>query len=315
MFAQETVGARLLPFALAAIVGTGSIFVGEVASGATAALWAVILTAVIVALPLVFVRLHLPASVNLTVPMAYFLVVALLREAQGGSRSGLSVLVLLPVVWLALYGTRWQLTLALIASVFTLAVPIVLVGEPKYPFDEWRRTLATAMVATIVGFTVQRLVISVRGQSRTDPLTGVPNRRALEERMELELAAARRSQRPLSLVFIDLDNFKSVNDRDGHAAGDRLISEAGTAWGHVLRAADLLARIGGEEFIALLPDCGSNEAQEIGERLRLATPPGITSSAGVAMWDRHESSDALLMRADRAMFAAKAAGRNRVVFG
>lgn len=313
MFTRETLGSRLPPFVLAAIVAAISLFVDEEAPDASATIWAVILTAVVVALPLVLARLQLPASVDLVVPMAYFLVVALLREAQGGSRSGLAVLVLLPVIWLALYGTRRQLALALTACVLTLAVPIVLVGEPRYPFAEWRRTVATALVATIVGLTVQRLVITVRGQSRTDPLTGLANRRAFEERMELELATARRSKRPLSAVFIDLDHFKSVNDRDGHAAGDRVITESGRAWGQVLRAADLLARIGGEEFIALLPDCGPNEAREIGERLRVATPRGMTSSAGVVTWDGRESSDDLLKRADRAMFAAKAAGRDRVI--
>ena len=83
----------------------------------------------------------------------------------------------------------------------------------------------------------------------------------------------------------------------------------------MLRAGDLLARIGGEEFVALLPGCPQSELHEIGERLRLATPKGMTSSAGVVTWDQKETSDEVLMRADRAMFAAKDAGRNQVSFG
>ena len=99
----------------------------------------------------------------------------MLREAQGGSRSGSSVLVLLPVIWLALYGSRWQLGVALVLSALTLALPIVLVGQPDYPFAEWRRMAATTLVAAILGFSVQGLVATVRDQSRSDPLTGLPN--------------------------------------------------------------------------------------------------------------------------------------------
>jgi diguanylate cyclase (GGDEF)-like protein len=315
MFTPETVGSRVPPFAFAAIAAAISVYLGDAAPRGPAALWGSILTAVVVTLPFVLVRLQLPASVDLVVPMAYFVVVALLREAQGGSGSGLSVLVLLPVVWLALYGTAWQLVLAGIAAVLTLVLPIVLLGAPEYPTAEWRRAIATAMVATIVGFSVQRLVVTVRDQSRTDPLTGLPNRRALDERLALELASARRRERPLSVLFIDLDHFKAVNDREGHARGDRLITESGSAWRRALRAPDFLARIGGEEFIALLPECGPHQAQEIAERLRLATPGGMTSSAGLVAWDGREEPDVLLQRADQALFAAKAAGRNRVVVG
>lgn len=303
------------PFALVAIAAAISLFVPEAPPDPAAAMRALLLTAVVAVAPLLLIRLHLPATVDLIVPLGYFLVVALLREAQGGFRSGLSILVLLPVVWLALYGTRPQLVLGLVACALTLVLPIVLVGGQDYPGAEWRRAIVTTMVAAMVGITVQRLVAAVRDQSRTDPLTGLPNRRTLEERMALEIAAARRSRRPLSLAFIDLDHFKSVNDRDGHAAGDRLITESGEAWRRQLRAADLLARVGGEEFVALLPDCGSEEAREIGERLRNGTPPRVTSSVGLAVWDGSESAEELLRRADRAMFAAKAAGRDRVVLG
>lgn len=315
MFTRESIGSRTTPFALAAAVAAISLFVGDAPPDASTATMALALTVIMGALPFLLIRLQLPAAVDLIVPMTYFLVVTLMREAQGGSRSGLSVLVLLPVVWLALYGTRRQLVLALAACALTLALPIALVGEPAYPGSEWRRAIITTMVASIVGMTVQRLVDTIQGQSRTDPLTGLPNRRTLEERMELEIAAARRSHRPLSLAFIDLDHFKALNDRDGHAAGDRVIVESGAAWRRELRAADFLARIGGEEFVALLPDCGQQEALEIGERLRLATPAGMTSSAGLVTWDGRESAGDLLERADRAMFAAKAAGRDRVVLG
>jgi diguanylate cyclase (GGDEF)-like protein len=312
-FDSTGVGVRVLPFALVTLTAIASVFIGSQPDDVVAADWALILCAVGAAVLVVLPWVRFPPGLTAAVPLAYFLVVGLLREAQGGAGSGLSVLVLLPVVWLALYGTRRQLVAAVACTALTLALPIVLIGGLSYPADEWRRLVLTTMVALLVGLTVQGLVSSVRRQSRTDPLTGLPNRRAFDERMGYELAAARRSGRPLSVGFVDLDRFKSFNDREGHARGDRLIADSATAWRQQLRVTDLLARIGGEEFVAVLPDCAADEASGIAERLRLATPGTVTSSIGVATWRDGETADALLARADQALFAAKAAGRDRVI--
>jgi diguanylate cyclase (GGDEF)-like protein len=138
----------------------------------------------------------------------------------------------------------------------------------------------------------------------------VANRRAWDEELPRELARAARSGRPLCLALLDLDHFKAYNDRHGHLAGDRLLKAAAAAWGGKLRKTDLLARYGGEEFSLLLPDCQLDKGLEIAERLRTAQPEG-TCSIGVAAWDGRESADQLLTRADRALYAAKAGGRNR----
>jgi diguanylate cyclase (GGDEF)-like protein len=148
-------------------------------------------------------------------------------------------------------------------------------------------------------------------QAQSDPLTGVANRRGLARSLERDLAAARRSGRPLAVAMVDLDHFKVYNDREGHPAGDLLLRAATRAWADHLRAGDLLARYGGEEFAVVLPDCG-DEMEVVGvvERLRRATPEGTTASAGVALWDGREPAAQLIRRADAALYEAKRAGRD-----
>jgi diguanylate cyclase (GGDEF)-like protein len=151
--------------------------------------------------------------------------------------------------------------------------------------------------------------------ARTDALTGVPNRRAWDERLTVELARASRSSEPVSIALLDLDRFKAYNDAEGHPAGDRLLREAATAWRGELRAMDVLARYGGEEFGVVLPGCDAEMAAAVVDRLRALTPGGQTSSAGVVIWDGAESADALVGRADGALYSAKRAGRDRTVVG
>ena len=159
---------------------------------------------------------------------------------------------------------------------------------------------------------ISRLVSRLEGLARTDPLTGVPNRRVWEEELPRELERARRMGAGLCLAMIDLDNFKDYNDRHGHQAGDLVLKEAASAWRAEIRSTDLLARYGGEEFVLLLPACALDDAVRIVERLRLVTTL-VTCSVGLACWDFQEASSELVERADRAMYAAKAEGRNRHV--
>lgn len=148
---------------------------------------------------------------------------------------------------------------------------------------------------------------------RTDELTGLPNRRALEEQLPRELARARREGSALSVAMLDLDRFKAFNDRHGHLAGDRFLKRAAAAWRQVLRPYDVLARYGGEEFVAILPGCDLATASDVVERLRVATPGGESCSAGVVEWVLNEHPEVLIGRADTAMYEAKRAGRNRTV--
>src|SRR5829696_8140084 len=159
---------------------------------------------------------------------------------------------------------------------------------------------------------ISRLVSRLEGLARTDPLTGVPNRRVWEEELPRELERARRMGTGLCLAMIDLDNFKDYNDRHGHQAGDLVLKEAASAWRAEVRSTDLLARYGGEEFVLLLPACALEDAIRIVERLRVVTPL-VTCSVGLACWDFQEAGDELIERADQALYAAKAEGRNRHV--
>jgi diguanylate cyclase (GGDEF)-like protein/PAS domain S-box-containing protein len=149
--------------------------------------------------------------------------------------------------------------------------------------------------------------------SRTDELTGLPNRRAWEELLDREMRVARRTRLPLSVVMLDLDFFKAYNDQHGHQGGDRLLWLAGHLWRENLRDTDVLARWGGEEFGLLLPACDAISARELLDRLHDLPLDGVTFSAGIAEWDGTCSDEALIGRADAALYAAKRAGRNRTL--
>ncbi|MCW3038137.1 MAG: putative signaling protein [Solirubrobacterales bacterium] len=144
---------------------------------------------------------------------------------------------------------------------------------------------------------------------RLDHLTGLPNRRAWDERLQEEIGRARRDERPLMIAMIDIDHFKRVNDQHGHAVGDRLLKQAALSWQRALRPTDVLSRYGGEEFALALPGCFPIEARAVVRRLMAATPSGHTCSVGITQWDGAESPDQVLGRADQAMYAAKTAGR------
>jgi diguanylate cyclase (GGDEF)-like protein/PAS domain S-box-containing protein len=159
----------------------------------------------------------------------------------------------------------------------------------------------------------EELLQRVEAMARTDALTGLPNRRAWDDELDRELARAKRQGHPLAVVMLDLDRFKDFNDANGHQGGDRLLAEIGGTWRTHLRVSDLVARYGGEEFAALLPACPPDEAIAAIERLRVAIPEGQTCSAGIAYWDGAESAEALIGRADAALYEAKRTGRDRVI--
>ncbi|MFL5866068.1 MAG: diguanylate cyclase domain-containing protein, partial [Thermoleophilaceae bacterium] len=152
----------------------------------------------------------------------------------------------------------------------------------------------------------EQLVRKLDSQAHTDPLTSLPNRRWLRDELEREMDRAERQEFDLCLALIDLDHFKHYNDRHGHQAGDELLREAAESWRSGLRTSDFLARYGGDEFIALLPACDPEEAKDVIERMRAATPAGLTTSAGIATWDHREPAAALIARADAALYGVKA---------
>jgi len=158
----------------------------------------------------------------------------------------------------------------------------------------------------------EELLGQVQDMARRDSLTGLPNRRALEEQLPQAMARARRSLAPLSVAILDIDHFKNYNDTHGHLAGDEVLRACAKAWDSALRGEDTIVRFGGEEFLVLLPETDPDQAAEIVERLRRTTPMGQTCSAGLAVWDCAESIDELLQRADEALYLAKASGRDQL---
>ncbi len=147
----------------------------------------------------------------------------------------------------------------------------------------------------------------------TDALTGVANRRAIDEALPVALAGARRKGQPLSVAMLDLDHFKHYNDEHGHQAGDDLLQRIAAVWEQTVRPGDTLARYGGEEFLAIPPSCDPHGAVVVADRLRAVVPGTQTASVGTATWDGAETIEALVGRADAAMYEAKRTGRDRTV--
>jgi diguanylate cyclase (GGDEF)-like protein len=193
-------------------------------------------------------------------------------------------------------------------AVVSYAVVLGLVHE-RTAISEWL-FVASTVVGT--GVAVGRLSAEVRALALRDSLTSLGNRRAWEEALPRQMASAARTRKPLCVALIDVDDFKDLNDRDGHLAGDRVLSETAAAWADEVRASDLLTRYGGDEFALLLPDCTIDTAMEIVERLELACE-GVSFSTGVARWDGVEDAEALLRRADDALYLAKSQGGGRSV--
>lgn len=157
------------------------------------------------------------------------------------------------------------------------------------------------------------LIDQLQDIALTDELTGLPNRRRWQEDLERELARARRSANRLCVAMVDLDGFKEFNDTRGHQAGDEVLRRTSVAWSGVLRASDILGRYGGDEFLLLLPDCPLDEAQRVVARLRASTPPGLTCSVGLTTSVGDEGAEAVLGRADSALYDAKRRGRDSAV--
>jgi diguanylate cyclase (GGDEF)-like protein len=154
----------------------------------------------------------------------------------------------------------------------------------------------------------------------SDGLTGLPNRRHFMDNARRELLVARRSDQPLSVLILDIDYFKRINDKNGHAIGDSVLRRFAEVATGSLRASDLISRIGGEEFALVLPGMELPAAVAVAEKLRLAVAedrsenlPTLTVSIGIAMLEPDDQGiDDVLRRADRPLYAAKQGGRNRV---
>lgn len=225
--------------------------------------------------------------------------------------------------------TAWIVALqAGLDFALAIAAPSIAVDEESIlasPYLKFRFLELSGFIA-ILGFFLatlskERLASRREIAALIDPLTGLPNRRAFERAVERAKHAA--TPRGAAVLVFDLDNFKYINDRFGHAAGDRVLAAFGAAAARNVRSSDMLARIGGEEFVAILSPVDRSSALAIAERIRAAfireaahlAEGAATVSVGVAVTE-HEAPDfaAMTRIADDALYRAKAEGRNRVVF-
>ena len=233
----------------------------------------------------------------------------------------------LPYVWVTLgvfyfFPLRAALVhLALIAAGYAAALAAE--SPTGSVVDGWIATVGTLLVAgvfvALVRDRLAGLIANLTDAARRDPLTDLFNRRGFEEIFDIELERARRTGAPLSVIVGDLDRFKRINDEFGHPAGDDALRRIGRAIRAVKRRFDSAARVGGEEFALLAPDCDEHGAYMLSERIRsdvernFANGPAtaLTVSFGIATYPLHgQSAEALLRAADQALYQAKEAGRN-----
>ncbi|MEO6923104.1 MAG: GGDEF domain-containing protein, partial [Bryocella sp.] len=177
--------------------------------------------------------------------------------------------------------------------------------------------------------TTMKFSLQLEDAAGTDPLTRLYNRRTFLRACEIEMSNSQRARRTFSILMLDLDHFKQINDRYGHPVGDMALVATVKCMTESVRGMDTIARWGGEEFAVLLPNCNRVNALELAERIRgnlerLALPVPkranaegekvtLTATIGVAMCQTTDTVNSLISRADQAMYAAKAAGRNRVL--
>jgi diguanylate cyclase (GGDEF)-like protein len=325
-----TMGAVL--FGAGASVGALSLLLPHPESFDETALWTIIAIAALGAIVALLIASRAPVwpvHILVAAAIAMVTVAAHYSHEAGGFYTLFYVWIGL---WVIFFFAR-RAALLYIVGIAGAYAALLIVDQTAGGPARWITTVgAVALSALVIDWLVRRVrrfaresaeVASERAEllsalakvARTDDLTGLPNRRAWDEGLELELARAERDDTPLCIGLMDLDRFKLYNDDNGHQAGDRLLKEIAAAWRSELRTTDILARYGGEEFALALPGCDLEDASLLVERLRVATPEHQTCSAGLVLWDGKETSERIFGRADRALYAAKEAGRDRIVTG
>jgi diguanylate cyclase (GGDEF)-like protein len=206
-------------------------------------------------------------------------------------------------IWIGIYAGQFfeQRAARVQAAVLVVAsgVALYLSGLPGM-MTAWALVAGSSVLATEA---LARLNSRVRTQLVTDQLTGLLNRSGFVEAAERMRSIADRAALPITIALIDLDQFKQVNDLQGHAAGDELLVDLGRDWGAELRGSEVLARFGGDEFALALVGTGREGAEDALRRLRLASPADW--SAGVVEWQQGESLDRAMARADEELYRAK----------
>jgi len=235
----------------------------------------------------------------------------------------------------------YQVTTKLKADPLTRNIPIVLITALESVDDKIRgiesgaddflsKPVNSCELLARMRAVRQRMEIQLQMENRvreatlqaiTDPLTGLYNRQYMKHDMERHMLRARRYEQPMSLFFIDVDNFKHINDTHGHASGDNVLKQLSRCFKGSLRGSDMIARYGGDEFIAILPGTNHEAAMCVAEKLRLEVTKlnfdmsggcKVTISIGLTEMGQDEDFKKMIERADMALYQAKSAGRNRV---
>ena len=245
-----------------------------------------------------------------------------LSQAPGAGDG--AVLYTMPVLWTTFfYGRKGAIGILGCVAVGHAAALMLLPPSSVYPgrwLDVMVSVTASAIVVLALEARNQGLLGRVAAEARTDPLTGVLNRRGLEERGTVEIAHAQRDGNPIALAGFDVDHFKRINDRWGHETGDRVLVNIARVLVREARDIDTVARVGGEEFVVLLPDTDLAGAHAFTDRVRTrladesgAQLPAVAVSAGIVSCTSPDDLATLLARADSALYAAKRAGRDRTL--
>lgn len=273
------------------------------------------------------------AKVRLTIAVIAFAVAAtMLDRGYGFGVAGLAVIILTgPYIAL---DTRDLLRIN--AAIIAVLIPVMLlVSLPTFDLiGTIVFVLLAVAVSTLLGRVLEAsnrrafaLELELHRDARTDALTGLANRRAMQERGRVELKRAKRSREPVSLILCDLDHFKNINDKYGHEAGDTALTDAAAVLRGALRESDALGRWGGEEFMAILPATDAAGARAVAERMRAAIATTklaglsetVTISLGVTTSEHLDDPalehDLMIKEADLRLYRAKLEGRNRVFDG
>ncbi|MEW5909275.1 MAG: GGDEF domain-containing protein [Thermodesulfobacteriota bacterium] len=255
--------------------------------------------------------------------LLFILLVGLIRLAIG-PEFALSLFYLLPVIATTWYmGKRAGVLISVAAAVTWLGADLIRISQFSKPYIPYINQTFRLVVFLIITVVVDKLSAALRNQralARVDSLTGIANRRAFFELSKRELDKARRSQTPISVIYIDIDNFKVVNDRAGHSAGDDLLCHVAETLQKNVRSVDVVARLGGDEFCILLSDAPAPTGISISEKVhRILTAQAnahgwpVTFSIGAATFEKvPESVDILITAGDMLMYDAKYRGKNRI---
>ena len=255
-------------------------------------------------------------------PIGVALVAYALSDNPGAGDG--AVLYMWPVLWTSFFfGRRGALAIIVSVGVGHTLVLLAL-PAPDGTFDRWADVMVSvAVVAAVVLVLTSRndeLLARLAGEARVDALTGLLNRRGFDEHALVELAHARRDGLSIAIASLDIDHFKHVNDEWGHDVGDQVLARLGALLAAHSRDIDVVARVGGEEFVVLLPGCTAAAAAALTDRVRSALAadddtglPKVGMSAGVTAATAPTEVAPLLRRADSALYEAKRAGRDRTV--